>query len=599
MIFDKIIKDIKDKIKDLESNKEINELIEKIEFCNNEFKDKNKVLESVLTIIHNQINNLILNSRTLSNSTNTYIINPTINSDSIKNIENQIDKIITYEGYDKNIAIVGANGKGKSFYSLKLNRLFLNNGILISGQKILKIDPFENINFQIDSKVTEVQNKKTIFKEAQTYYLYGSNNDFFILLQKLLIDQFNEANKTRENFKIKKNEELNLTYFEKVKKIWESVIKDRELIIDNYIKVKDKKTSSIYDLNGLSDGEKVILYYCAQVILAPKNGFIIIDEPESYLNFNLINKLWDRLEDERKDCIFIYITHNIDFVSTRTDTLKFWIKEYTHPNQWDIQKIDESQEIPREVYLEILGSKEDILFCEGLSKGSLDIQIYEILFGDKYTIKPLESCRNIIDYTTNINKSNLLNVKIKGLIDNDYRAEEELNSLKEKNIYSLNVSEIENLFFTEEALKMYEKEFGTISSSDLKSWVLDQCKTLIDTLALGYTTGNFNYLMNNEVIEEAKNLELLKSNHETFINKASDFNLVKQVQEQKDKMIKLLDDNVYSDIIRYFNHKKIFNQLPGKIKINRNLLIFRFLKTLKEDNVFRESMKKYFPNELF
>lgn len=340
MIFDKIIKDIKDKIKDLESNEKINKLIEKIEFCNNEFKDKNKVLESVLTIIHNQINNLTHSRRIYSEDDkyDPFAVGTYINLDTVKNIENQIDKIIIYEGYDKNIAVIGANGKGKSFYSLELNRLFLQNGILISGQKILKIEKFENINFQIDSKVTQVQNKKTIFKDSNTHSLYNSNNDFFVLLQKLLVDQFNEANKTRENIKSNIEKELHDTNFEKVKKIWDSIIKDRALIIDTYIKVKDKKTNDTYDLNGLSDGEKVILYYCAQVILAPKNGFIIIDEPESYLNFNLINKLWDRLEDERKDCIFIYITHNIDFVSTRTDTLKFWIKEYTHPNQWDIQK---------------------------------------------------------------------------------------------------------------------------------------------------------------------------------------------------------------------------------------------------------------------
>lgn len=197
-------------------------------------------------------------------------------------------------------------------------------------------------------------------------------------------------------------------------------------------------------------------------------------------------------------------------------------------------KIDENQQIPRELYLEILGSKEDILFCEGLSKGSLDIQIYEILFGDKYTIKPVESCKNIIDYTTNINKSDLLDVKTKGLIDNDYKTEEELNSLKEKSIYSLNVSEVENLFLTDEALKMYEEDFFK-PSLELKSWIITQCETLVDSLALGYATGSFNYLMNNEVLEEAKSIDILKNNHGSFINKASSFDLENEVKKTKNK----------------------------------------------------------------
>lgn len=72
-----------------------------------------------------------------------------------------------------------------------------------------------------------------------------------------------------------------------------------------------------------------------------------------------------------------------------------------------------------------------------------------------------------------------------------------------------------------------------------------------------------------------------------------------KLKKQKTKMQKLLDDNVYNDIIRYFNHKMIFNQLPRQIGVSPSILNSKFMNKLKEDKDFRNSMKQYFPSELF
>jgi energy-coupling factor transporter ATP-binding protein EcfA2 len=118
-----------------------------------------------------------------------------------------------------------------------------------------------------------------------------------------------------------------------------------------------------YAANFMSDGEKVVLYIVGQVLTAPENCFIIVDEPEIFLNKNILNKLWYKLETLKSDCKFIYLTHDLDFAIDRQYAYKYWIKSYTKEN-FDFSEI-ENNEIPEKLTMELLGSQKNILFCEG------------------------------------------------------------------------------------------------------------------------------------------------------------------------------------------------------------------------------------------
>lgn len=89
-------------------------------------------------------------------------------------------------------------------------------------------------------------------------------------------------------------------------------------------------------------------------MLAPEKALIIVDEPEGYLHESIINKLWDILEKLRSDCVFIYLTHDLTFASSRRGN-KFWMKNFTYPDNWEIVTITEN-EIPESLLMEILGS---------------------------------------------------------------------------------------------------------------------------------------------------------------------------------------------------------------------------------------------------
>ena len=65
-----------------------------------------------------------------------------------------------------------------------------------------------------------------------------------------------------------------------------------------------------YNGNLMSDGERAIFHYIGEVVSAKDNSLIIIDEPENHLHNSILEKLWNEIEAERQDCVYLYITHN-------------------------------------------------------------------------------------------------------------------------------------------------------------------------------------------------------------------------------------------------------------------------------------------------
>src|SRR5690606_4587480 len=81
--------------------------------------------------------------------------------------------------------------------------------------------------------------------------------------------------------------------------------------------------------NMLSDGERVVFYLIGKCLQAPSKSIIIVDEPEIHLHKAIMSKLWNALEQERNDCLFVYLTHDLEFAISRTAAKKIWLKDLT------------------------------------------------------------------------------------------------------------------------------------------------------------------------------------------------------------------------------------------------------------------------------
>lgn len=137
--------------------------------------------------------------------------------------------------------------------------------------------------------------------------------------------------------------------------------------------------------------------------------------------------------------------------------------------------------MPDGLLLKILGNRKNVLFIEG-KDDSWDYKIYSKIYSQCYVI-PCRSCHDVIDYTRAYNKrKNLHHLQVFGLIDRDYRSQEEIENLKKENVYCLNVAEVENLFLKESILQYYHQQ-QQISDSASDTLIKNIKKKIIDSFS--------------------------------------------------------------------------------------------------------------------
>ena len=349
---------------------------------------------------------------------------------------------------DCNIVLIGANGSGKSTFARNLRGKLSDNITILSAQHLLIYTKPETIsinNMEMEL-VYSFQSRDKLGSDTDLVHLFSSD------LNNLMSALFSENSDREHNYYMCKEQKQDSVLL-RVIKIWDEIIVNRKLKYSKNSLTASTLEGITYDFNYLSDGEKAVFYYIAHVLLAKKDSYIIIDEPESHLHLAICNKLWDVLEKERTDCKFIYITHNLDFATSRNNKVILWNKKFDVPSEWDVVRLTTDDSIPERLLMEIVGSKKNILFCEGDDKTSYDYKLYSILF-PKYTIIPVGGHLNVINYCMayNINKT-LYGQEAIGIIDGDCHLPAQIEKWKENKIFTLQVNEIENILCDESILE--------------------------------------------------------------------------------------------------------------------------------------------------
>lgn len=387
---------------------------------------------------------------------------------------------------DSTTVIIGANGAGKSSLINGLRKNSIDEMYVLPAQKLLYFvsnihnrNNIEQENYILDLKKTNIK--------YDTINLYPSNieenfsNTFTNLITLLVKDVMVVA-----TYKFRGQNDSSLSLWQKLEKIWNKIKPEISFEIDPIkIIVNVEKNHSKYSINGLSDGERCILFYIGSVLLAPENSYIVVDEPETFLNAAVYNELWDLLISERPDCQFIFASHNMDFVQSRTNATYIWCKNFEAPYDLDYQVLEESQEIPLPLLTEVSGAKKPILFCEG-TKNSLDYQIYSKLFSEFCFVKPVQGHKQVIQYTKAYNKlEETYGNKAYGIIDYDWMDEARIESYKKKNIFVLPFNEIEMLLVDEEMVNSVlsdDEEDKKQKINKLRDTVIGLCTTNKDKI---------------------------------------------------------------------------------------------------------------------
>lgn len=246
--------------------------------------------------------------------------------------------------------------------------------------------------------------------------------------------------------------------FEKINSLFSSCGIKIKIGLDDQGGIVNSKNEIQYAIRCLSDGERALLLLTSQVINAPRNACIFIDEPERHLHPSVTSKLLSGLLETRSDCKFFISTHDSAILSAfsrlSAGTSIFVVHELVwengSPASWDIRKLD-SVNIPDDLANLLLGELKPVVFCEGESQ-SYDIKLYSVLFPEIQCI-PAHNSRGVISNVRAINdlsSAGIRTPKVRGILDRDWgqRQYKDRDALP-KEIFHIKVHEIESAFFVQ------------------------------------------------------------------------------------------------------------------------------------------------------
>ena len=572
------------------------DLIEKIESEKERFQDKSQIADyenELYTRVENYLLTLIdliskeLDDEVLSNNVtvkfktlrdnllesmyncfggNIYLYD-TMLPQILENIK--IIKLFSFiSKIDSTTVIIGANGAGKSSLINELRKNNSNGMYVLPAQKLLYF--VSNIHDRNGiTRERYIQDLKEVDLKYDTIDLQPIqiDKDFSNTFTKLITFLIKNYAKIA-TYKSRGMEGLSIALWDRVEQVWNSISPEIKFILepDNRV-VEVEKNGSRYSINGLSDGERCILFYIGNVLLAPENSYIIVDEPETFLNAAVYNELWDLLISQRSDCQFIFASHNMDFVQSRTNASYIWCKKFEAPYDLEYQILEGTQEMPLSLLTEVSGTKKPILFCEG-TKTSIDYQIYSKLFSEWCFVKPVQGHKQVIQYTRAYNKLQYLHGNIAyGIIDNDWMEETRIENYKQKNVFVLTFNEIEMLLVDESIVKSIlssdeqdkEEKLNEFQKA-IKSYCVKN-KDKIISIALKKKLDEFmegNLINNNEPTRD--DAEIFLEGLSTEFDLTSKLGNITKIVEDS------LDASDFSSILKICNLKKeITNQLGNTV----------------------------------
>ena len=498
---------------------------------------------------------------------------------------------------DSTTVIIGANGAGKTSLINELRKNSIDEMFVLPAQKLLYFmsnvfgrDSISKEKYLADLKKAEIK-YDTI--EIQTHNIEDYFSSSFTKMITLLVKDYTNI-ATR---KLRGEKDLHLALWDRVEQVWNLILPEIKFILepDNRV-VEVEKNGSRYSINGLSDGERCILFYIGNVFLAPENSYIVIDEPETFLNAAVYNELWDLLISERPDCQFIFASHNMDFVQSRTNATYLWCKKFEAPYNLDYQLLEDSQEMPLALLTEVSGTRKPILFCEG-TKTSIDYQIYSKLFSDFCFVKPVQGHKQVIQHTKAYNNLQLLHGNTAyGIIDNDWMDKSSIQVYKEQGIFVLPFNEVEMILVDEEVVKSClhfddDKEKQQ-KIKNLQQSIIESCKEKKDkiiSIALKKRLDEFmegNCIQNNKPTKEDVE-EFLKNLVNEFDASSTVDNITFIVEES-------LNSSDFSAILKICNLKNEIINHRGNTKIVPNFKDKALKRIALDNDLQKELRQKYF-----
>lgn len=493
----------------------------------------------------------------------------------------------------KTIVFVGPNGCGKT--------TLLRNLIHATGEDKVGYYPADRLLVIDDSYNPERDfgafSKRYIQTDRYASDINNQTQSHYITQQMTqAIALFEKRRATEMDLCAKGTLQLKDSITEKILKIWNELVKDRILFSEGALKVKtlDEKE---YSIKYLSSGEKSIFYFLSCIFLKKQKTYYFIDEPENNLNPSIVSKLWDIIEEYCEGSIFVYLTHDSNFVSSRINSKLFWIKKYDGVD-WIYEQLPENDNLPQDLVVTLVGNREPVLFCESQDEYKYDDIIFKMMFPD-FKVVPAGGCAAVI---AKVKAYSLVGLPQKafGIIDCDYKEQRELDNLKSKGIYHMPFFEIENFLFSKEiitgVIKQYsldkENAFEKIRQKLREDFISQKENWIIKKIAF--------YLRETYFDKEINRLSNFSDLREKYIEFRDGIDLNVLYTKYEEEIQKVIDKDDYNTLLKYYDNKGIFNKFLPQLKLKGEMqyreAVFSYL--MNNKNVLSELRKRYLPDIL-
>ena len=488
----------------------------------------------------------------------------------------------------RNVVFVGPNGCGKTTLLRKLKNDTQSAKIYYyPADRVLLVSDHFNPKRAYDAFIKDLDDNYRFATDIE-YVWQGSK----------IIGQFDYFINLLERERNEENEKKVVNgVTERIIKKWGELVKDRELFFEHGLCVRPNGGEK-YPLKYLSSGEKSILYFLIGILLQEKKDFYFIDEPENNLNPAIVSKLWDFIEREMSDSIFVYLTHDSDFVASRINAKIYWIEKYDG-KKWTWKQLSENKDLPKDLMIQLAGSREPIIFCESKDEYKLDAKLFKMMFPE-FKVVSASGCVQVETYVKAY-KTLELPHKVFGIIDCDYRDQDYLDSLKTQNIYHLPFLEIENFLFSD---KIIRKMIDKYSLVDNKDSVFDEIRNAVKSLFIQrkdeWIAKHVAFELRNKFdyrgkIKPITNLDAFKKLYSSERKNDDEIDLIAKIFESRfDEIVR--SDN-YNLILRHLDYKGLMLQFKHILRFENKIEyeegVFQIFNSNEGDKLLKELRNEY------
>lgn len=451
----------------------------------------------------------------------------------------------------RNVVFVGPNGCGKTTLLRKLKQDTQGANIqYFSADRVLLVNdnfnPKRSYSAFLQDFNENYQNSTNIEQNLQGNYIIKQFDYFINLLER-------ERNEEKE-----KGIANGIT--ERIICKWHELVKDRKLFFEHGLCIRANGGNK-YPLKYMSGGEKSILYFLIGILLQKESDIYFIDEPENNLNPAIVSKLWNFIERERPNSIFVYLTHDSDFVASRVNAKIYWIEKYDG-QRWKWQQLKENKDLPQELMIELVGSREPILFCESENEYKYDSKLYKLMFPE-FKVVASGGCSQVCTFTKAYKMTGLPQ-NVYGIIDCDYKMDNHLNSLLKDKIFYIPFFEVENLLISEDILRTMINKYSkaenkehtihTIKSTIFELFVQKKEQWIAKHVAFELRN-KFDY---HGKINSLQTLDQLKKLYNAERKSDAEIDII--ALEYNNLYSKLIKNNNYDEILRHIDCKGFLRQ---------------------------------------